>query len=97
LVTDNVHDIEITMGYGEIKNRREFTAALDQTEDSKNILVIDCLTSWCPQCKAVAPKIDELNKEFGDEKNVIWCVFDDPVAEYRCWSGHSDGNHAGTK
>ena len=60
------------MGYGEIKNRREFTAALDQTEDTSNILVVDCFTSWCPQCKAVAPKIDELNKEFGDEKNVLW-------------------------
>lgn len=33
---------------------------------------MDCFTSWCPQCKAVAPKIDELNKEFGDEKKVLW-------------------------
>ena len=59
------------MGYGEIKNRSEFNAALDKTEDSNTILILDCFTSWCPQCKAVAPKIDELNEKFGGEKNVI--------------------------
>jgi thiol-disulfide isomerase/thioredoxin len=63
------------MGYETITSRREFSAALDRTEDSNNIIVIDCFTSWCPQCKAVQPKIDELNQEFGDEKNVFWCVF----------------------
>jgi thiol-disulfide isomerase/thioredoxin len=63
------------MGYETITSRREFTAALDRTEDSNNIIVIDCFTSWCPQCKAVQPKIDELNEEFGDERNVFWCVF----------------------
>ena len=60
------------MGYKEIHNRRDFSAALDSTEDTSNIIVVDCFTSWCPQCKAVAPKIDELNKEFGDDKNVFW-------------------------
>lgn len=58
--------------YGEIKNRRDFNAALEKTEDTSTVIVIDCFTGWCPNCKAVQPKIDELNKEFGDEKNVLW-------------------------
>ncbi len=62
------------MGYGEIKNRSEFTAALDKTEDSKNIVIVDCFTTWCKICKAIAPKIDELNRKYGEDKNVLWCV-----------------------
>lgn len=60
------------MGYGTITNRSDFNAALDKTEDGKSLLMIECVTSWCPQCKAVAPKIDELNEEFNEEKGVEW-------------------------
>lgn len=34
--------------------------------------MIECITTWCPQCKAVAPKIDELNTEFDESRNVLW-------------------------
>jgi thiol-disulfide isomerase/thioredoxin len=64
----------LEMGYGEIKNRSDFTAALDKTEDSKNIVIIDCFTTWCKICKAIAPKIDELNRKYGEDKNVLWYV-----------------------
>lgn len=60
------------MQYSEIKNRSDFSAALDRTEDTSNVIVVQCETSWCPNCKAVQPKIDELAKDFGDEKNVFW-------------------------
>jgi len=60
------------MGYGDIRNRSDFTQALDKTEDSSSIMVIYSSTSWCPNCKAVEPKIDELTQEFGDEKHVLW-------------------------
>lgn len=58
--------------YNTITSRRDFTTALDKTEDSSNIIVIDCFTTWCPQCKAVQPKIDELAREYGEGKNVLW-------------------------
>lgn len=60
------------MGYGEIHNRREFNDALEKTEDGKSLLMISCHTNWCHNCKAIAPKIDELNEEFGEGKNVEW-------------------------
>lgn len=58
--------------FHEIKNRRDFTAALDKTEDSSTVIVIDCFTTWCPNCKAVEPKITELSQEFGEDKHVLW-------------------------
>lgn len=33
------------------------------------MIILDCYTTWCPKCKAVAPQIDKLTEEF-EGKNV---------------------------
>jgi thiol-disulfide isomerase/thioredoxin len=77
---------DVSMNPGEIKNRRDFTAALDKTEDNaKQVLVIGAYTTWCPNCKAVQPKVNEIAREFGDK--VLWYKYGRPgLAAALCYT-----------
>ena len=36
----------------------------DQTTKSYPLLVVDCWAAWCAPCRAIAPIVDELAKEY---------------------------------
>jgi len=36
----------------------------DQTTRSYPLLVVDCWAAWCAPCRAIAPIVDELAKEY---------------------------------
>ncbi len=36
----------------------------DQTTKSYSLLVVDCWAAWCAPCRAIAPVVDELAKEY---------------------------------
>ena len=36
----------------------------DQTTKSYPLLVVDCWAAWCAPCRAIAPVVDELAKEY---------------------------------
>ncbi|HUK50968.1 MAG TPA: thioredoxin [Terriglobales bacterium] len=36
----------------------------DQTVKSYPVLVVDCWAAWCAPCRAIAPMVDEMAKEY---------------------------------
>jgi len=36
----------------------------DQTTKSYHLLVVDCWAAWCAPCRAIAPVVDELAREY---------------------------------
>lgn len=46
-------------------------ATLDSLLTSTPLVVMDCTASWCGPCKLVAPLMDQLSDEFGDQATVI--------------------------
>ncbi|MEM9807001.1 MAG: thioredoxin [Cyanobacteria bacterium P01_D01_bin.56] len=46
-------------------------ATLDSLLSSTPLVVMDCTASWCGPCKLVAPLMDQLSDEFGDQATVV--------------------------
>ncbi|NEQ54268.1 MAG: thioredoxin [Leptolyngbya sp. SIO3F4] len=46
-------------------------AALDNLLTSQSMVVMDCTASWCGPCKLVAPLMDQLAEEYGDQVTVV--------------------------
>lgn len=63
-------------------NVKEITDAVFQNEvlDSKTPVLVDFWAPWCGPCRAIAPVVEELSKEFdGKVKFVKVNVDDNPV------------------
>ncbi len=45
--------------------------ALDNLLTSQPLVVLDCTASWCGPCKLVAPLMDQLAEEYGDQVTVV--------------------------
>ena len=58
-------------------------AALDTLLTNQSLVVIDCTASWCGPCKLVAPLMDQLSDEYGDQATVVKLDIDNnqPVAK----------------
>ena len=58
-------------------------ATLDNLISSEPLVVIDCTASWCGPCKLVAPLMDQLAEEYGEQVTVVKLDIDDnkPVAK----------------
>ena len=58
-------------------------AALDSLLTSQPLVVVDCTASWCGPCKLVAPLMDQLADEYGDQVTVVKLDIDNnkPVAK----------------
>nr|CAG25528.1 thioredoxin [Suberites ficus] len=65
-----------------LKNKDEFDTALSDAKAAKKWVVIDFTASWCGPCKMIAPKFEEMEKQF---TNVAFYKIDvddnDEVAE----------------
>ena len=46
-------------------------AALDNLITNQPLVVVDCTASWCGPCKLVAPLMDQLSEEYGDQVTVV--------------------------
>ncbi|MBX2865276.1 MAG: thioredoxin [Leptolyngbyaceae cyanobacterium MAG.088] len=46
-------------------------ATLDNLLTSQPVVVMDCTASWCGPCKLVAPLMDQLAEEYGDQVTVV--------------------------
>ncbi|MEO0351228.1 MAG: thioredoxin [Cyanobacteria bacterium P01_A01_bin.15] len=46
-------------------------ATLDDLLTSQPLVVMDCTASWCGPCKLVAPLMDQLADEYGDQVTVV--------------------------
>ncbi|MEA5466521.1 thioredoxin [Leptothoe sp. PORK10 BA2] len=46
-------------------------AALDNLITTQPMVVMDCTASWCGPCKLVAPLMDQLADEYGDQVTVV--------------------------
>ena len=44
-----------------------FDEALAKAKAEKKLVFVDCYTTWCGPCKAVAPILDDLAKEYKDQ------------------------------
>lgn len=47
------------------------TTAFDEAIAAAPMALIDFYTEWCPPCKMLAPILDTLDKEWGDDVKVI--------------------------
>ena len=58
-------------------------STLDNLLTSKPLVVVDCTASWCGPCKLVAPLMDQLSEEYGDQVTVVKLDIDSnkPVAK----------------
>ena len=58
-------------------------AALDELLTNQTLVVVDCTASWCGPCKLVAPLMDQLASEYGDQVTVAKLDIDNnkPVAK----------------
>lgn len=52
------------MVYFVISIQEEFDAKLGNAGDK--LVVVDFTAAWCPPCKMIAPKFEEMSKEFTD-------------------------------
>ncbi|MEM8614895.1 MAG: thioredoxin family protein, partial [Cyanobacteria bacterium P01_H01_bin.105] len=46
-------------------------ATLDDLIASQSLVVVDCTASWCGPCKLVAPLMDQLASEYGEQATVV--------------------------
>ena len=46
-------------------------ATLDDLIASQSLVVVDCTASWCGPCKLVAPLMDQLASEYGEQATVF--------------------------
>ncbi|MEM7064604.1 MAG: thioredoxin [Cyanobacteria bacterium P01_B01_bin.77] len=58
-------------------------AALDELLTNQSLVVVDCTASWCGPCKLVAPLMDQLASEYGDQVTVVKLDIDNnkPIAK----------------
>ncbi|OLP20260.1 thioredoxin [Leptolyngbya sp. 'hensonii'] len=58
-------------------------AELDSLLGNESLLVVDCTATWCGPCKLVAPLMDRLAEEYGDQVKVFKLDLDSnkPVAK----------------
>lgn len=58
-------------------------ATLDDLLTSQSLVVVDCTASWCGPCKLVAPLMDQLASEYGDQVTVVKLDIDNnkPIAK----------------
>ena len=47
-----------------LASKDEFDAALEATKNGGIPLIIDFTATWCPPCKAIAPKFEAMADEF---------------------------------
>lgn len=48
----------------ELKSRTDYSKAMMPD----GLAILEGVTSWCPQCKAIAPKVEELMKKYPDAR-----------------------------
>ena len=51
-------------------------AELDALLQTDELLVVDCMASWCGPCKLVSPMVDQLAEAYGDRAKVMKMDFD---------------------
>ena len=47
------------------------TAAVQNQQDAKKILLVEIFASWCPGCKNIQPTLDQLEKDVADIKMIL--------------------------